>query len=260
MEAKPKVSRGIQSVVIGMRVLSAVASNRGPATLSAIAGSASLSASQAHRYLSSLIQSDMIRQDNGTGLYDLGAGAINLGLAALSGINVFQLAGDVFREVAIETGHTCLVAVWGDAGPTVIRWYSGSPAVLTSIAIGSVLPLLSSATGMVFSAFANEALVSGKITKERRGRGVSKSDYNQLRNGVRSNMHAEVSGDLIPGLHAISAPVFDLQGRLVFAATLISSGNAPKSSCLVAKGHLLTACQKVTEAIGGEWISHDGVK
>ena len=68
MSEAPSVRRrGIQSVEIGMRVLTALASLPGPAALSAVAQAAGLSASQTHRYLSSLITAGLARQQAATG-------------------------------------------------------------------------------------------------------------------------------------------------------------------------------------------------
>ena len=120
-------SRGIQSVEIGLRVLTALSRQPGPASLSAIAAASGLSASQTHRYLSSLIAAGMVRQSPATAQYDLDAGAIRIGLAALSRLDVIRLADAAFAAFAAETGRTCLLAVWGDRGPCIVRWFAGDP-------------------------------------------------------------------------------------------------------------------------------------
>jgi DNA-binding IclR family transcriptional regulator len=154
--------RGIQSVVIGVRVLSAVAAQRAPATLSTIAQAAELSSSQTHRYLSSLIASGMVKQTPLAGLYDLDAGAIRVGLAALARLNIFFSVDEKFLQLARQTNRTCFVAIWGEAGPTIIRWFAGFPPVITSVAIGSILPLLQTATGQIFYIFGDRQVIDGQ--------------------------------------------------------------------------------------------------
>ena len=117
--------RGIQSVETGLHLLAALGACGGPAPLSAVAQRAGVSPSQAHRYLSSLMAAGMAKQDPGSGLYDLDAGAIRLGLAALARLDVFARADAAFTGFARATGRTCLLAVWGDAGAP---WCAGSPA------------------------------------------------------------------------------------------------------------------------------------
>lgn len=246
--------RGIQSVGIGLRVLTALASQGGATNLTAIAQAASLSASQAHRYLSSLIHAGMVKQEGRSGLYDLDAGTIRLGLAALSRIDIFAMADEAFTKLVEQSGRTCQIAVLGDAGPTIIRWIDGSPPVITSQSIGSVLPPLRSATGRVFCAFASPAQLQrvGKDVMDADRKAVGR-DIDDVLAQVRETGLAAVSGDLIPGLRAISGPVFDLQGRLVLVAAIIANDTFPVSGDEEAGRQLLVACKELTEAVGGRW-------
>ncbi len=245
--------RGIQSVGVGLRVLSALASQKGASNLSSIAQAAALSASQTHRYLSSLMEAGMVKQEQRSGLYDLDAGAIRLGLAALSRIDIFTMADEVFAQFAKDSGRTCLVAIWGDAGPTIIRWFDGTPPVITSLAIGSVLPPLRSATGRIFCAFGDPALIEriGKSTLRTERRAIG--DANAILADVRTSGLAMVKGDLIPGLRAVAAPVFDLQGRLVLVASALAYEGmiAPDDNAIAPQ--LIASCKQLTEALGGKW-------
>ena len=252
-EAPVSRRRGIQSVAIGMRVLSALGAQPGPASLSVIAAASGLSASQAHRYLSSLTAAGMARQDQSSGLYDLGSGAIRLGLGALARLDIFASADAAFAAFARDTGRTCLLAVWGEAGPTVVRWFAGRPPVITSLAIGSVLPLLRSATGQVFFAFGDPGAVEPLAAREAGQAGVRQAEMAALRRRVRDGCCAQVEGDLIPGLRAIAAPVFDLQGRLALAATAIANGAPDPAHDRATEAALKQACRTLTESIGGAW-------
>ena len=245
--------RGIQSVEIGLRVLAVVAGTREPSTLSTISQRSGLSSSQTHRYLASLVASGMVKQESRSGLYDLDFGAINIGLAALARIDAFALADDAFRALTELSKRTLLVAVWGDNGPVVVRWFPGDPPVVTSLSIGSVLPLLQSATGRVFHAFAEPALTNELATREARRMGAPLSKFAAVRHRVSEEMLASVEGDLIPGLRAMAAPVFDLQGRLVFVASMIANANFPVDQDAQAREYLRNACRNLTESLGGVW-------
>ena len=246
--------RGIQSVVIGMRVLSALGAQPGPASLSTISQAAQLSASQAHRYLSSLIASGMVKQAARSGLYDLDAGAIRIGLAALSRLDIFAAADATFSALAHETRRTGLVAVWGEAGATVVRWFPGSPPLLTSISIGSVLPLLQSSTGRIFYVFGNREEMDAKAaTLISLDPTLSALDRDELTTQIRTDLSTSVYGSLIPGLHATAAPVFDLQGRLCLVATTIASIGFSRHEDAIAAAALRAACRSLTETMGGTW-------
>jgi DNA-binding IclR family transcriptional regulator len=244
--------RGIQSVEIGMRVLGAVAGMTGPSSLSSIAQSVAISSSQTHRYLSSLMAAGMVTQEGKSGLYDLASGAIRIGLAALSRIDAFAIADDVMRQLVMETRRTGFVAVWGDAGPTIVRWYPGSPPMMTPLTIGSNLPLLRSATGRVFFAFGERVEIDRQVrligTNDPAG---IPTDAEAVRERIRKVGYAGVEGDLIPGLRAIAAPVLDLQGNLVMVASLLAGVGFPPSGDAAAIEALVASCQRISDSIGG---------
>jgi DNA-binding IclR family transcriptional regulator len=250
--------RGIQSVETGLHLLAALAACGGPVPLSAVAQRAGVSASQAHRYLSSLMATGMAKQDPGSGCYDLDAGAIRIGLAALARLDIFARADTVFTEFARATGRTCLLAVWGDAGATVVRWFPGNPPVITSLAIGSVMPLLRSATGRVFFAFGDRAAMDAEAQCALEAdRANAPIDLDAIRREVRAAGGAQVDDTLIPGLRAAAAPVFDLQGRLAVVATAMATPAFDPERDAEAVAALHGACREVTEAIGGRWPTGD---
>ncbi len=254
MDAIVPRRRGIQSVEIGLNVLSALAACRGPASLSAIAQGAGLSASQTHRYLASLMATGMAKQEASTGQYDLDAGAIRIGLAALARLDVFASVDQAVKRYVAASGRTCLVAVWGDAGATLVRWFSGDPPVVTSLAVGSVLPLLFSATGHVFYAFGDAAAMDARARAEaKRSASATPERLDELRRRVRADVCARVDGDLVPGLRVVSAPVFDLQGRLVLAVASIASPAIKREGDADAEARLIAACRETTLSLGGSW-------
>jgi DNA-binding IclR family transcriptional regulator len=91
-----------------------------------------------------------MQQDGRDGRYDLGPRVIQAGLAALARTDAVRIATEALEALVVETGDTGQLAVWGDRGPTVIRWIPGRAAARTSVTAGATLPLLTSATGRVF--------------------------------------------------------------------------------------------------------------
>lgn len=246
--------RGVQSVEIGLKVLEAIAEAPGPASLSALSQRTGLSPSQTHRYLHSLIAGGMAVQDGRSGHYDLGPLSRRIGIAALGRFDAFARADQVLPELVAEIRWTALLAVMGAAGPTVVRWYMGRPPVITNLGLGSVLPLYHSATGHAFIAFTDEAELANLLRAEeedmRRDSGV---DGAKIRHDGRRNMFVRVEDRFIPGLRALSAPIFDMQGRLAFCATVIANA---AFSCADDEGvatALKAACRRLTEDSGGRW-------
>ncbi|WP_298399777.1 IclR family transcriptional regulator [Sphingobium sp.] len=219
--------RGIQSVEIGMHVLQALASLGSASTLGAIAQASDISPSQAHRYLASLIASGMAQQNEQTGRYDLGPAALQLGLGALARIDAFRITNEAISAFAERTGQTVQVAALGPLGPTIIRWLMGRPPVMTSFNVGSVLPMLTSATGHIFLSFSPPAYIDHLVAAELGATTLTKDDVDAIRGRVTAEGRARVEGTMIPGLRAIAFPIFDLQNRAILSATALFPGTSP---------------------------------
>lgn len=254
MSKEANTRRVIQSVSTGMEVLTTVAAFAGPCSLSAIAQRAGLSPSQTHRYLGSLMSAGMVKQNGASGLYDLDAGAIRLGLAAISRVSVFVGAETCIADMVDRTRRTFLITVMGEFGPIVVRWYPGSPPVVTSLGIGSVLPLFRSATGLVFYTFGDTVeMERQRKLEEMRDPGTVPVGLDRSRAEVRQTLVTTISGDLTPGLRAVACPVFDLQGRLPIVVTMLANGAFPPSDDGDAVAVLRDSCRKLTQSIGGQW-------
>lgn len=250
----PASRRGIGSATIAYRVLAALAAEPGPASLSAVGRRADLSPSQAHRYLASLVQSGLARQDAGSGLYDLGPQAIQIGLAALGRTDAFALADPAVAAFAHETGRTAMIAVRGPAGPVVVRWHTGRIPVITSLAVGSVLPFLRSATGRAFLAFLGTEEVAALAARELATDAAAKPiDLDQGLGEVRHDMCASVDELLIPGLRATAVPVLDIQGGPALVVTAVANDMFARADDARVVERLKAVCRDITVSIGGRW-------
>jgi DNA-binding IclR family transcriptional regulator len=250
----PASRRGIQSVEIGFRVLAALAAEPLPSTLGTVATRSGLSASQAHRYLASLIATGMAHQDPTSGRYDLGPQAIQVGLAALARTDVFAEADPMIAEFTRETGRTTLVAARGPLGPTIVRWHAGRRPVITSLTVGSVLPLLGSATGHAFLSFMSAEEAAGAIDQEKASDPrAGDIDVAAIRARVRQAMSASVDELLIPGLRATAVPILDIQGRAALVATVMATPAFARKDDDSIVERLKSACQALTLRLGGRW-------
>jgi DNA-binding IclR family transcriptional regulator len=248
----PKKRRlGIQSVEIGLSVLETLVKLATPSALTTISQNCGLAPPQTHRYLSSLINAGMASQDPATGKYSLGPQAARLGLSALAMTDLFKAADFGVENYSRDSGATVLIAALGPGGPTVIRWHAGIPPVVTSLSIGSTLPLLRSATGLVFLAFTPEREYATVIARETAMMGFHPVDVAKARAGVLDAGHAEVHGLVIPGLRASAYPIFDNQGRAALVATLITTETFTASVEADLREGLRVACEHISAAVGG---------
>ncbi len=245
--------RGIQSLETGMRVLAALASGQGAQALTAIGAKAGVSPSQTRRYLQSLMAAGMATQESNS-RYDLGPAAISVGIAALARLDVFARAETALRGFAAETGRTAVLSVWGEAGAVVVRWYPGSPAVYSSVTVGSVLPLLHSASGHVFLAFLSDAETRDTLARETAAdHAILPIDIAAIRADVRARLICDSAPMMLPGLRSMAAPVFNLQGRLALVAGAIANPAFAIEEDEAVADRLRAACRLATEAVGGVW-------
>lgn len=234
--------RGIQSLEIATELLVVLMNARRDMALKDLGAESGMPPSKVHRYLSSFIRTGLARQDPVSGHYDLGPTAMRLGLAALARFDLLDEAHRIMRAMAQESGMTAILSIWGEMGPTVVRWARAQEQLVTSLALGSILPVTRSATGHVFAAFLPEALTAGFIEKER-----GDDEFRQLVLNVRQCGVSSVDSSVIPGLCALAAPVLDAQGDAAAVITLLSSSQTLLTDS-EAEERLLEACASLSPA------------
>jgi DNA-binding IclR family transcriptional regulator len=227
------IKRGVNALDHALTVLKALAMLNAPATLTDIARAAGMPATRAHRYLASFIAAGLVSQPERSGRYDLGKGAMEIGLAAIARNDVVNRVADRLIDLTEATGCTAMLSIWGNQGPTVVRWERAATFIVTTLGLGTTFPLLNSATGRVFLANLPDRLTGSALDREIIARNtaggrvidmdVSPRGLARLKEQVRAQGYAAVEGRLIPGLQAASAPVLNWQGEIECAVTLIST-------------------------------------
>lgn len=217
-----KERAGIQSVEVGFGLLEALGQADGPLMLRDLAKAAGMSAAKAHRYLVSFQRLQLVVQDAATTRYDLGPAALKLGLASLERLDAVKLARERLARLVTEIGHTLALAVWGNHGPTIVHWEESPQAVTVNLRLGDVMPLLSSATGRCFAAYAPKDAIAGMLKDElaraqKQGRAdvpTSMAAAQEMLREVRARGMARVVDTLLPGIVGFCAPVFDSDGHI----------------------------------------------
>jgi DNA-binding IclR family transcriptional regulator len=215
----------VQSVEVGMSLLIALSRAGAATTLSRLAQMTDMPASKAHRYMKALIESGIVMQEEASGLYRLGPEALAIGFAAIREMDVASVSARPLAQLRDRIDETCMLAVWSNHGPAVVRMEPASGSVVINIRLGSILPLLISATGQIFSAYQDDKQTAHLIKRERadllkQGKRdlVVQAETSIVQ--ARQTGLACVKSTLTPGVSAIAAPVFDHQGQLagVFAS------------------------------------------
>jgi len=221
----PRVKRlspsvGIKSVEIVGRILRAFAAHAKSASLKELARSSGLSAPKIHRYLASLVRIGLVQQNEDDRSYALGPFALEIGAAAAFASDPLQGAIGRLERLRGLIDETIVLSVWSQHGPIILEVEESTRPIVMTMKRGTVLPVLSTATGIVFCAqlprFHTSALIERELSGEGRNNPIVKSvkELEKLLATVREQGYALNSGHLLPDIIALAAPAFDPTGSL----------------------------------------------
>ncbi|RWE33502.1 MAG: hypothetical protein EOS79_29610 [Mesorhizobium sp.] len=198
-----RTRRGIQSVEVGWRLLSALVGANRPLMLRDLAATADLRPAQAHAYLASFRRVGMVLQDSDSSQYELGPFALRLGIAEMNSIAVLRRARAALPGLAALVNSMVVLCVRGAQGPVVVEVQSGREALNLNIMPGTLMSADTTSAGLIFSAFGDETETPSL-------------------DEVRRNGFSTIAGLPVPGINSASAPIFD--GRdLVASISLIDA-------------------------------------
>lgn len=253
-----KERRGIQSIEVGGQLLLALAGAAAPLSLKDLAEAAGMAPAKAHPYLVSFGKLGLVAQDAVSGHYGLGSQALRIGLASLRQLNPVRLGMAAALALEQRIHHTVALAVWGNAGPTVVHLEESSHPIHLNLRAGTVMSL-STATGMVCAAYLPPKLVERFIQESFHphafahlvGERRSWKSMQPLLREVRAHGLGRVVGTPIPGVSALAAPVFDHEGHLAMVMTTIGPTGGFDTGWNSANAHALrAAAAEVSAALG----------
>jgi DNA-binding IclR family transcriptional regulator len=244
----------VQSAEVGVGILKALAELAPATSLSKLAEYVGMPASKVHRYLQALVDSGFAEQDPVTNHYRLGRSALQVGLAALSQLDVLKTSAPELIALRDDLNETCFLAVWGNKGPTVVYVEQSLGAVTLVTQIGSVLPLLSSSTGLVFDTFLSPAETAALRKAEAASLNAKQlKEIDRHLEEIRSTGVHQIHGLLMAGVNAVSSPVFAMGHTLVGVVTVVGSASVltDERQALAAQ-KLLNTAQAISARMGGE--------
>ena len=263
-----RAQRGIQSIEVGGQLLLALVHQGRPMALKDLARVAGMAPAKAHPYLVSFARLGLIEQDRSTGFYFLGPLALQLGLISLQQVNPVQVASALMAGLAQRIGHTVALAVWGARGATIVRLEESPAAVHVNLRHGTVFSLADTASGRLFAAYQQPAAARAGLEQERRRRKFapdaavsgmpptpsrlpSWKAFEQQLAEVRAHRLSRSVGEVVPGVNAMAAPVFDHTGAIALAVIAIGPAAIFDTRWEGALARALRACaDQVSQRLG----------
>jgi len=191
-----------------------------PLALKAICESTGFSPPKAHRYLVSLARSGLVVHE-ANGRYSLGQFALELGLAAIGLFDPGAVGRTAIADLAAINDTTSCLVVWANSGPTVAAVSPAPSATYMTIRIGTTLPLLRSASGNVFLAFANRDQIQRHLDHELTNSPIEPAIMDAMLSKVRREGMARAKDTVAPGMSGIAIPVFDHEQRVVYVLAAV---------------------------------------
>jgi DNA-binding IclR family transcriptional regulator len=251
---------GIQSIEVGAPLLEVLAHAEDSMPLTALSAGAGMTASKAHRYLTSFIRVGLVEQDSDNGRYNLGPMARDVGLAALRRLDVVREAHRTMTALRDKLEENIVLSVWDEGAPAVVRVEENARALSVRVRLGARLPLLSSSTGQVYAAWMSPAIIAPYVEKELAvpdGPAAhiglrSKQDVELMVAEVRRRGVSSVVSGVLEGISAVCAPVFRYPNTLAAALTVVGIGKLDTSIPGRVTDALRDAAAELSTRLGAE--------
>lgn len=228
--SEEKTQAGVQSLEVGLTVLDALIAHRTPMMLKELAENLSMHPAKVHRYVVSLVRMNYAKQLD-DGRYALGEQAWRLGLSCIQRTDTIQAAQPMIYDLHRKIDCGLQISKWTSQGPLIVQWIEPNQQVSVITRVGSIMPLLNSATGRVYAAFMAEGIVRPLMEREwQQKKAINQQVYPanwdeflELKQSIIKQGAATVSGDMLVGVNAICVPIFNVHGEIEFSIAALGS-------------------------------------
>ncbi|MEO6407349.1 MAG: flavin reductase [Burkholderiaceae bacterium] len=166
--------------------------------------------------------------------HDMGSAAGAPRGANIARLQAIRVATRALVDLSAELDATLGLGVWGNKGPTMVRWQESSQPISENLRTGLVLPVLTSATGLAFAAWLPQALSAPFVEAELAGTAdpvAVADDFAQRLASIRRDGLVRLAGSRAfedwygTTINALSVPVFETGGAMVLALTAIGAAD-----------------------------------
>ena len=221
--------------------------------------------STTRRLLKVMISRRLIQQDATTKLYRLGPGVLYLAAIAREALNIRKIALPVMERLRNETGENTALHEYRDGKRICIEKAESKEVLRDTILIGDQFPAHAGASGKALLAYLPDEELR-KYLNERHLQGLTPRTLTDPKKllaelaRIRKRGVAFSCGErVMDGLCAISAPIFDSDGRARHCLTVTLTPFRLQAKGRVRLFGLVTrAAQEISERLGAEAPSRIG--
>lgn len=221
LSKKNQTNRGIQSLELGINILDVFLKEGKPLTFVEVQSLTGMTKSNLYKYIYSLIKTGILHRDDESNTYVLGNKLIEYGNIALKSLDVIDRITPHVKKVSENTSFTSLLAIWSQGNPIVAHISSANYGLYIGTELGAPLPLLSS-TGKIFSSFYKskdkdewELKELSMLSEKKRNKFLEEKQQ-----AIEEHFTSSVD-PLIEYVSSISVPIFNFQGDLIAAITVV---------------------------------------
>jgi len=221
------VELSVKSLSVALDILEAVALADGEIGVTELSAMLGLTKATAFRHLRSLVERGYVAQNPTTSRYRLGIKVHLLSRAGSGGHGLLATAEPIMRELRETTGQSVVLSVVEPKCVRVATAMLGKSNFEIGVRAGSELEFHASAQGKVALGFSRKPLLAG--LKRRGLRQLSDrtiTNWNALMSEiaqVRKQGWATAPDEVVLGLNAVAAPIFDGSSDCIGAIAIVGS-------------------------------------
>lgn len=206
-----------QSTVAAFTILEEMAARGEPSRVTDLANALSMPRARIYRYLQTLVSLGYVRQDPATERYRLTLKLFHIGQAIADSTQLTSVARPVMVALRDAVSQTVTLSLPEDDGMRVMDIVRVETPVQIVTRPGAVLPFCTSAQGKL-------ALAWGKpeIQALARDADMPAALADEIDKARRIGW-AVAPEEALPGVNAVSAPIFDVETRFVATITVVGS-------------------------------------
>jgi DNA-binding IclR family transcriptional regulator len=244
-----------ETVDLSLRLLERLADAREPAGVSELAREFGSSKATVYRHLQALAKHGFVSQDPATQRYQAGVKLFILGERLRDRFDVLAGARKEMAPLRDETGQAVTVSALVEDQVLVLELLQGRTIVEFGTRPGTVLDLHASAHGKVALAFGPADLAERSL-----GRPLKPWTPQTIRTRpaleravaqVRARGWATAPNEVLPGVNALAAPIFDHRGAYAGAIAIVGSTQYIAATPTSQQVALVTgAAQRISRELG----------